>query len=110
MVNLLAVIHDLPHRCWASIISALGWFGFASAGTWDNITSDQRGLVQVLPSLPKAGLPPLSQPTIPTLAKSGSPPPLPSIPNLPSAPKNETPWLCDKKNGGIRGRDHRSEE
>ncbi|KAK9010523.1 hypothetical protein V6N11_043407 [Hibiscus sabdariffa] len=37
--------------------------------------------------LPKIGLSPLPQPTIPTVLKSGSLPRLPSIPNLSSAPK-----------------------
>ncbi|KAK9009483.1 hypothetical protein V6N11_036015 [Hibiscus sabdariffa] len=42
--------------------------------------------LQQLPFLPKIGLPPLPQPTIPTLLKHGSLPRLPSIPNLSSAP------------------------
>ncbi|KAK9026605.1 hypothetical protein V6N11_039440 [Hibiscus sabdariffa] len=45
--------------------------------------------LQQLPSLPKTGLPPLPQPTIPTVLKPGSLPPLPSILNLPSAPKRK---------------------
>ncbi|KAK9008320.1 hypothetical protein V6N11_075218 [Hibiscus sabdariffa] len=45
--------------------------------------------LQQLPPLPKIGLPPLPQPTIPTVLKPGSLPPLPSILNLPSAPKAE---------------------
>ncbi|KAK9035928.1 hypothetical protein V6N11_077951 [Hibiscus sabdariffa] len=43
--------------------------------------------LQQLLSLLKIGLPPLPQPTIPTMLKSGSLPRLPSIPNLSSAPK-----------------------
>ncbi|KAK9046457.1 hypothetical protein V6N11_052344 [Hibiscus sabdariffa] len=49
--------------------------------------------LQQLPSLPKTRLPPLSQPTIPTVLKPGSLPPLPSILNLPSAPKVTLPPL-----------------
>ncbi|KAK8523401.1 hypothetical protein V6N12_047921 [Hibiscus sabdariffa] len=45
--------------------------------------------LQQLPPLPKTGLSPLPQPTIPTVLKPGSLPPLPSILNLPSAPKAE---------------------
>ncbi|KAK8538790.1 hypothetical protein V6N12_034498 [Hibiscus sabdariffa] len=45
--------------------------------------------LQQLSFLPKTGLPPLPQPTIPTVLKPGSLPPLPSILNLPSAPKAE---------------------
>ncbi|KAK8492868.1 hypothetical protein V6N12_038516 [Hibiscus sabdariffa] len=45
--------------------------------------------LQQLLSLPKTGLPLLPQPTIPTMLKPGSLPPLPSILNLPSAPKAE---------------------
>ncbi|KAK8532291.1 hypothetical protein V6N12_053736 [Hibiscus sabdariffa] len=45
--------------------------------------------LQQLPLLSKTGLPPLPQPTIPTVLKPGSLPPLPSILNLPSAPKAE---------------------
>ncbi|KAK8516106.1 hypothetical protein V6N12_013515 [Hibiscus sabdariffa] len=51
-----------------------------------------RHLQQLLP-LPKTGLPPLPQPTIPTVLKPGSLPPLPSILNLPSAPKVTLPPL-----------------
>ncbi|KAK9010876.1 hypothetical protein V6N11_043743 [Hibiscus sabdariffa] len=43
--------------------------------------------LQQLPLLPKIGLPPLPQPTIPTVLTPGSLPRLPSIPNLSSAPK-----------------------
>ncbi|KAK9026303.1 hypothetical protein V6N11_039144 [Hibiscus sabdariffa] len=46
---------------------------------------------QQLPLLPKIGLPPLSQPTIPTVLKPGSLPRLPSIHNLSSAPKVTLP-------------------
>ncbi|KAK9021209.1 hypothetical protein V6N11_011209 [Hibiscus sabdariffa] len=46
--------------------------------------------LQQLPPLPKIGLPPLPQPTIPTVLKPGSLPPLPNIVNLPSAPKVAT--------------------
>ncbi|KAK8575047.1 hypothetical protein V6N12_062724 [Hibiscus sabdariffa] len=49
--------------------------------------------LQQLPPLPKTGLPPLPQPTIPTVLKPGSLPPLPSILNLPSAPKVTLPPL-----------------
>ncbi|KAK9029994.1 hypothetical protein V6N11_031432 [Hibiscus sabdariffa] len=49
--------------------------------------------LQQLPSLPKTRLPPLSQPTIPTVLKHGSLPPLPSILNLPSALKVTMPPL-----------------
>ncbi|KAK8986453.1 hypothetical protein V6N11_010009 [Hibiscus sabdariffa] len=45
--------------------------------------------LQQLPLLSKTGLPPLPQNTIPTVLKLGSLPPLPSILNLPSAPKSE---------------------
>ncbi|KAK9046972.1 hypothetical protein V6N11_052841 [Hibiscus sabdariffa] len=45
--------------------------------------------LQQLPSLPKTRLPPLPQPTIPTMLKPSSLPPLPSILNLPSAPKRK---------------------
>ncbi|KAK9035482.1 hypothetical protein V6N11_077521 [Hibiscus sabdariffa] len=45
--------------------------------------------LQQLPSLPKTGLPPLPQPTIPTVLKPGSLSPLPSILNLPSALKKK---------------------
>ncbi|KAL4383588.1 hypothetical protein GQ457_15G021990 [Hibiscus cannabinus] len=41
--------------------------------------------LQQLPHLSKTGLPPLSQPTIPTVLKPGSLPPLPSILNMPTA-------------------------
>ncbi|KAK9000577.1 hypothetical protein V6N11_081068 [Hibiscus sabdariffa] len=47
--------------------------------------------LQQLPSLPKTGLTPFPQPTIPTVLKPGSLPPLPSILNLPSAPKITLP-------------------
>ncbi|KAL4274005.1 hypothetical protein GQ457_13G009940 [Hibiscus cannabinus] len=40
--------------------------------------------LQQLPPLSKTWLPPLSQPTIPTVLKPGSLPPLPSILNLPT--------------------------
>ncbi|KAK8512306.1 hypothetical protein V6N12_032028 [Hibiscus sabdariffa] len=50
-------------------------------------------LLQQLPSLSKTGLPPLPQPTIPTVLKPGSLPSLPSILNLPSAPKVTLPPL-----------------
>ncbi|KAK8502391.1 hypothetical protein V6N12_046177 [Hibiscus sabdariffa] len=43
--------------------------------------------LQQLLLLPKIGLPPLPQPTIPTVLKPGSLPQLPSIPNLSSVPK-----------------------
>ncbi|KAK9008318.1 hypothetical protein V6N11_075216 [Hibiscus sabdariffa] len=43
--------------------------------------------LQQLPLLPKIGLPPLPQPTIPTVLNPGSLPRLPSIPNLSSAQK-----------------------
>ncbi|KAK9000576.1 hypothetical protein V6N11_081067 [Hibiscus sabdariffa] len=46
---------------------------------------------QQLPLLPKIGLPPLPQPTIPTVLKPGSLPRLPSIPSLSSAPKVTLP-------------------
>ncbi|KAK9046725.1 hypothetical protein V6N11_052603 [Hibiscus sabdariffa] len=49
--------------------------------------------LQQLPYLPKTGLPPLPQPTIPTVLKLNSLPPLPSILNLPSAPKVTVPPL-----------------
>ncbi|KAK8483598.1 hypothetical protein V6N11_068231 [Hibiscus sabdariffa] len=49
-----------------------------------------RRLQQLLP-LPKLGLLPLPQPTIPTVLKPGSLPQLPSIPNLSSAPKVTLP-------------------
>ncbi|KAK8981615.1 hypothetical protein V6N11_028025 [Hibiscus sabdariffa] len=49
--------------------------------------------LQQLLSLPKTGLPLLPQPTIPTMLKPGSLPPLPSILNLPSAPKVTLPPL-----------------
>ncbi|KAK8480437.1 hypothetical protein V6N11_012019 [Hibiscus sabdariffa] len=49
--------------------------------------------LQQLSSLPKTGLPPLPQPTILTVLKPGSLPPLPSIFNLPSAPKVTLPSL-----------------
>ncbi|KAK9028914.1 hypothetical protein V6N11_026049 [Hibiscus sabdariffa] len=49
--------------------------------------------LQQLPPLPKTGLPPLPQPTIPIVLKSGSLPLLPSILNLPSAPKVTLPPL-----------------
>ncbi|KAK8486991.1 hypothetical protein V6N11_010209 [Hibiscus sabdariffa] len=49
--------------------------------------------LQQLPPLSKTGLPSLSQPTIPTVLKPGSLPPLPSILNLPSAPKVTLPPL-----------------
>ncbi|KAK8998895.1 hypothetical protein V6N11_070074 [Hibiscus sabdariffa] len=47
--------------------------------------------LQQLSHLPKIGLPPLPQPIIPTMLKSGSLPPLLSIPNLSSAPKVTLP-------------------
>ncbi|KAK9043406.1 hypothetical protein V6N11_071751 [Hibiscus sabdariffa] len=47
--------------------------------------------LQQLPLLPKIGLPPLPQPTIPTVLKPSSLPRLPSIPNLSSAPKVTLP-------------------
>ncbi|KAK9033759.1 hypothetical protein V6N11_049943 [Hibiscus sabdariffa] len=47
--------------------------------------------LQQLPPLSKIGLPPLHQPTIPTVLKPGSLPQLPSIPNLSSAPKVTLP-------------------
>ncbi|KAK8496158.1 hypothetical protein V6N11_028190 [Hibiscus sabdariffa] len=47
--------------------------------------------LQQLPLLPKIGLPPFPQPTIPTVLKHGSLPRLPSIPNLSSAPKVTLP-------------------
>ncbi|KAK8983099.1 hypothetical protein V6N11_057857 [Hibiscus sabdariffa] len=47
--------------------------------------------LQQLSFLSKIGLPPLSQPTIPTVLKPGSLPRLPSIPNLSSAPKVTLP-------------------
>ncbi|KAK9031927.1 hypothetical protein V6N11_056212 [Hibiscus sabdariffa] len=49
--------------------------------------------LQQLSSLPKTGLSSLPQPTIPTVLKPGSLPPLPSILNLPSAPKVTLPPL-----------------
>ncbi|KAK9041802.1 hypothetical protein V6N11_016892 [Hibiscus sabdariffa] len=49
--------------------------------------------LQQLPSLPKTRLPPLPQPTIPTVLKPGSLPSLPNILNLPSAPKVTLPPL-----------------
>ncbi|KAK8477641.1 hypothetical protein V6N11_055681 [Hibiscus sabdariffa] len=49
-----------------------------------------RRLQQLLP-LPKIGLPPLAQHTIPTVLKPGSLPQIPSIPNLSSAPKVTLP-------------------
>ncbi|KAK8985560.1 hypothetical protein V6N11_068814 [Hibiscus sabdariffa] len=49
--------------------------------------------LQQLPSLSKTWLPPLPQPTIPTVLKPGSLPPLPSFLNLPSAPKVTLPPL-----------------
>ncbi|KAK9046726.1 hypothetical protein V6N11_052604 [Hibiscus sabdariffa] len=47
--------------------------------------------LQQLPPLPKIGLPPLPQPTIPTVLKLGSLPQLHTIPNLSSAPKVTLP-------------------
>ncbi|KAK8511914.1 hypothetical protein V6N12_074604 [Hibiscus sabdariffa] len=47
--------------------------------------------LQQLLLLPKIGLSPLPQPTIPTVLKSGSLPRLPSIPNLSSALKVTLP-------------------
>ncbi|KAK9008312.1 hypothetical protein V6N11_075210 [Hibiscus sabdariffa] len=47
--------------------------------------------LQQLPLLPKIGLPPLAQPTIPTVLKPASLPRLPSNPNLSSAPKVTLP-------------------
>ncbi|KAK9008323.1 hypothetical protein V6N11_075221 [Hibiscus sabdariffa] len=47
--------------------------------------------LQQLPLLPKLGLPPLAQPTIPTVLKPGLLPRLPSNPNLSSAPKVTLP-------------------
>ncbi|KAK8480684.1 hypothetical protein V6N11_009322 [Hibiscus sabdariffa] len=47
--------------------------------------------LQQLSPLPKIGLSPLPQPTIPTVLKPGSLPPLPSILNLSSAPKVTLP-------------------
>ncbi|KAK9043407.1 hypothetical protein V6N11_071752 [Hibiscus sabdariffa] len=47
--------------------------------------------LQQLPSLPKTGLTPLPQPTIPIVLKPGSLHPLHSILNLPSAPKVTLP-------------------
>ncbi|KAK8575682.1 hypothetical protein V6N12_063349 [Hibiscus sabdariffa] len=49
--------------------------------------------LQQLPPLSKTGLPPLPQPTIPTVLKLGSLSLLPSISNLPSAPKVTLPPL-----------------
>ncbi|KAK9008314.1 hypothetical protein V6N11_075212 [Hibiscus sabdariffa] len=52
--------------------------------------------LQQLSILPKIGLPPMPQPTIPTVLKPGSLPRLPSIPNLSSAPKvtlPSFPWI-----------------
>ncbi|KAK9010874.1 hypothetical protein V6N11_043741 [Hibiscus sabdariffa] len=49
--------------------------------------------LQQLPPLSKTGLSPLPQPTIPTVLKPGSLPPLPSILNLPIAPKVTLPPL-----------------
>ncbi|KAK9036015.1 hypothetical protein V6N11_078037 [Hibiscus sabdariffa] len=49
--------------------------------------------LQQLRPLPKIGLLPLPQPTIPTVLKPGSLPPLLSILNLPSAPKVTLPPL-----------------
>ncbi|KAK9008885.1 hypothetical protein V6N11_080362 [Hibiscus sabdariffa] len=49
--------------------------------------------LQQLPPLLKTGLPPLPQPTIPTVLKPDSLPPLPSFLNLPSAPKVTLPPL-----------------
>ncbi|KAK9004310.1 hypothetical protein V6N11_002112 [Hibiscus sabdariffa] len=47
--------------------------------------------LQQLLLLPKIGLPPLPQPTIPTVLKPDSLPRLPSIPNLSSVPKVTLP-------------------
>ncbi|KAK9009484.1 hypothetical protein V6N11_036016 [Hibiscus sabdariffa] len=49
--------------------------------------------LQQLSSLSKTRLPPLPQPTIPTMLKPGSLPPLPSVLNLPSASKVTLPPL-----------------
>ncbi|KAK8522799.1 hypothetical protein V6N12_056494 [Hibiscus sabdariffa] len=49
--------------------------------------------LQQLSSLPTTGLPPLPQSTIPTVLKPDSLPLLPSILNLPSAPKVTLPPL-----------------
>ncbi|KAK8496174.1 hypothetical protein V6N11_056997 [Hibiscus sabdariffa] len=68
-----------------ALFAALMFFGI-------DVDLAARRLQQLSP-LPKTGLPPLPQPTIPTVLKPGSLPPLPSILKLPSAPKVTLPPL-----------------